>query len=170
MSNNVYAAGSPWSAFAGPNLGYVLEQYDLYLQSPEEVDAELVALFQAYGAPQVEGVDTTVATAGAGQGDYRKVLAAVKLADAIRSQGHLAADLYPLKDRKLDTSRIDESAFGLSAADLAEIPAAVFFKEVPAGVKNGKEAIDFLKSVYTDKIAFESVSYTHLTLPTKSLV
>ena len=35
------------------------------------------------------------------------------------------------------------------------MPATVFFKEVPAGVKNGKEAIDFLKSVYTDKIAFE---------------
>ncbi|KGR81827.1 2-oxoglutarate dehydrogenase E1 component [Lysinibacillus odysseyi] len=155
MSNNVYSAGSPWSAFSGPNLGYVLEQYDLYLQSPEEVDAELVALFQAYGAPQVEGVDAAVATTGAAQGDYKKVLAAVKLAEAIRTKGHLAADLYPLKDHKLHTALIDESAFGLSAADLAEIPATVFFKEVPAGVKNGKEAIDYLKSVYTDKIAFE---------------
>lgn len=155
MSNNVYSAGSLWTAFAGPNLGYVLEQYDLYLQSPEEVEAELVALFEAYGAPQVEGVDVALATTGAAQGDYKKVLAAVKLAEAIRSQGHLAADLYPLKDRKLNTSHIDESAYGLSAADLTDIPATVFFKEVPAGVKNGKDAIDFLKSVYTEKIAFE---------------
>ena len=151
MSNNI---GSLWQAFAGPNLGYVLEQYDLYLQSPEEVEAELVALFELYGAPQVEGV-AAAATTAAPQGDFKKVLAAVQLADAIRNFGHLAADLYPLKDRKLDTSRIDESAFGLSAADLADIPAAVFFKNVPAGVKNGKDAIDYLKSVYTDKVAFE---------------
>ena len=44
MSNNVLPAGSPWSAFSGPNLGYVMEQYDLFLQSPEEVEPELVAV------------------------------------------------------------------------------------------------------------------------------
>ena len=49
MSNNQ----SPWSAFSGPNLGYVMEQYDLFLQSPEEVDAELVSLFKQYGAPVI---------------------------------------------------------------------------------------------------------------------
>ena len=43
MSNNQ----SPWSAFSGPNLGYVMEQYDLFLQSPDEVDAELVELISA---------------------------------------------------------------------------------------------------------------------------
>ncbi|WP_332650161.1 2-oxoglutarate dehydrogenase E1 component [Lysinibacillus sp. 54212] len=155
MSNNVLPAGSPWAAFAGPNLGYVLEQYDLYLQSPEEVEAELVALFQQFGAPVFDGVEAITATQGVAQGDYKKVLAAVTLANAIRRYGHLAADLYPLKDRKLDNSRIDESAYGLSSADLAAIPATVFFKEVPAGVNNGKEAIDYLKSVYTDKIALE---------------
>lgn len=38
MSNNVTTVSSPWSAFSGPNLGYVMEQYDLFLQSPEEVE------------------------------------------------------------------------------------------------------------------------------------
>ena len=56
MSNNVLPAGSPWSAFSGPNLGYVMEQYDLFLQSPEEVEAELVALFQQFGAPILQKV------------------------------------------------------------------------------------------------------------------
>ena len=37
---------NPWAAFSGPNLGYVMDMYDLYLTSPEEVDAELVALFE----------------------------------------------------------------------------------------------------------------------------
>ncbi len=45
MSNNVLTPGSPWSVFSGPNLGYVMEQYDLFLQSPEQVDTELVCTF-----------------------------------------------------------------------------------------------------------------------------
>lgn len=157
MSNNVTTVSSPWSAFSGPNLGYVMEQYDLFLQSPEEVEPELVSLFQQFGAPVVvEGEVAVVShTAAAPAGDYKKVLAAVKLADAIRSHGHLAADIYPLKNRELQTAQIEESAFNLSAADLAEIPAAIFFKDVPANVKNGKDAIDYLKAVYTDKVAFE---------------
>ncbi|UED78198.1 2-oxoglutarate dehydrogenase E1 component [Lysinibacillus sp. CD3-6] len=156
MSNNVTTVSSPWSAFSGPNLGYVMEQYDLFLQSPEEVEPELVSLFQQFGAPvEVEGDVAVVSGSAAPAGDYKKVLAAVKLADVIRTQGHLAADIYPLKNRALQTAQIEESAFNLSPADLAEIPAAIFFKDVPAGVKNGKDAIDFLKSVYTDKVAFE---------------
>ncbi|WP_339199450.1 2-oxoglutarate dehydrogenase E1 component [Solibacillus sp. FSL R5-0449] len=156
MSNNVLPAGSPWSAFSGPNLGYVLEQYDLFLQSPEEVEPELVELFQAYGGPVFADGQQPVATAAVtGTGDYKKVLAAVKLAESIREYGHLAADLYPLKNRQLDTSRIEESVFNLTAADLQAIPASVFFANVPAGVTNGKEAIDYLKSVYTDKIGVE---------------
>lgn len=160
MSNNVTTVSSPWSAFSGPNLGYVMEQYDLFLQSPEEVEPELVLLFQQFGAPVVvEGEVAVASNAAAPAGDYKKVLAAVKLADAIRTNGHLAADIYPLKNRELQTAQIEESAFNLSAADLAEIPAAVFFKDVPANVKNGKDAIDYLKSVYTDKVAFE---YNHV--------
>ncbi|WP_339176490.1 2-oxoglutarate dehydrogenase E1 component [Solibacillus sp. FSL R5-0691] len=156
MSNNVLPAGSPWSAFSGPNLGYVLEQYDLFLQSPEEVEPELVELFQAYGGPVFADGQQPVATAAVtGTGDYKKVLAAVKLAESIREYGHLAADLYPLKNRQLDTSRIEESVFNLTASDLQAIPASVFFANVPAGVTNGKEAIDYLKSVYTDKIGVE---------------
>lgn len=156
MSNNVTTVSSPWSAFSGPNLGYVMEQYDLFLQSPEEVEPELVSLFQQFGAPvEVEGDVAVVSGSAAPAGDYKKVLAAVKLADVIRTQGHLAADIYPLKNCALQTAQIEESAFNLSPADLAEIPAAIFFKDVPAGVKNGKDAIDFLKSVYTDKVAFE---------------
>ena len=109
MSNNVTTVSSPWSAFSGPNLGYVMEQYDLFLQSPEEVEPELVSLFQQFGAPVVVEGEVAVAshTAAAPAGDYKKVLAAVKLADAIRSRGHLAADIYPLKNRELQTAKID---------------------------------------------------------------
>ncbi|MEG0259932.1 MAG: 2-oxoglutarate dehydrogenase E1 component [Lysinibacillus sp.] len=162
MSNNLATVSSPWSAFAGPNLGYVMEQYDLFLQSPEEVEPELVSLFQQFGAPVVTDGEVSVSNSTIVSGnDYKKILAAVKLADTIRANGHLAADIYPLKNRVLNTAQIEESTFNLSQADLAEMPAAIFFKDVPAGVKNGKEAIDYLKSVYAEKVAFE---YNHVTV------
>ncbi|MEL3961085.1 2-oxoglutarate dehydrogenase E1 component [Lysinibacillus endophyticus] len=161
MSNNVLFAGSPWSAFSGPNLGYVMEQYDLYLQNPEDVEPELVALFQQFGSPFVEGAVETVSegTANVQTGNIKKIFAAVQLADAIRSFGHLAADVYPLKDHKLDTSRIELATYGLTDADLVSMPATLFFNNVPASVTNGKQAVDYLRTLYTGKIAYE---YSHI--------
>ncbi len=147
MSNNVLTAGSPWSVFSGPNLGYVMEQYELFLQSPEQVDQELVALFQQFGSP-ITVEDGSTATEGVAAsvqpGNMTKVFAAVQLADAIRSFGHLAADLYPLKDRKLDTTKIDLNYYGLTDADLSAMPASLFFTITPANVSNGKQAIEYL--------------------------
>ena len=48
--------------------------------------------------------------------------------------------------------------YGLTEADLAEIPASLFFKNVPASVTNGKEAIDLFKICLHDKIAYEYCS------------
>ena len=95
-------------------------------------------------------------------GNITKVLAAVKLAEAIRNEGHLAADLYPLKDRPLKTSLFELSVYGLSDADLANMPASIFFKNVPATVQNGKDAIAYLRAAYTNKIAFE---FSHVVVP-----
>ncbi len=159
MSNNVLFAGSPWSAFSGPNLGYVMEQYDLFLQSPEQVEPELVALFQQFGSPTLEGEQVVTEGASYQPGNMKKVFAAVNLADAIRAQGHLAADVYPLKDRPLDTSRIELSTYDLTEADLVSMPASLFFNNVPVNVTNGKQAIDYLRTIYTGKIAYE---YSHV--------
>lgn len=161
MSNNVTTVSSPWSTFSGPNLGYVMEQYDLFLQAPDEVEAELVTLFQQFGAPALATGEVSE-DVNVEPGNIKKVLAALQLADAIRNQGHLAADIYPLKDRKLDTSNIELSAYGLTEADLVDMPATLFFNDVPVSVNNGKDAIDFLKSLYTDKIAFE---FAHVVQP-----
>lgn len=161
MSNNVLFAGSPWSAFSGPNLGYVMEQYDLFLQSPEQVEPELVALFQQFGSPIIGGEQVVAegATSYQQAGNMKKVFAAVQLAEAIRAQGHLAADVYPLKDRQLDTSRIELSSYDLTEAELASMPASLFFNNVPVNVTNGQQAISYLRTIYTGKIAYE---YSHV--------
>ncbi|GEK34864.1 2-oxoglutarate dehydrogenase E1 component [Kurthia sibirica] len=153
MSNNV----SPWAAFSGPNLGYVMDMYDLYITSPEEVDAELVALFEQYGAPVVDAATTTtsVNAAPVASGNITKILAAVQLADAIRAFGHLAADIYPLHNQAVDTKRIEAATYGLSDQDLKEVSPSLLLKDVPASVKNGLDAINYLKAIFTDKIAYE---------------
>lgn len=52
MLKNGTPNGSPWAKLSGPNLGYMLEMYDLYLESPELVEADLAELFKQYGARQ----------------------------------------------------------------------------------------------------------------------
>ena len=42
---------SPWAKFHGPNLGYVIEQYDCYVAGEGSVDPELEELFARWGAP-----------------------------------------------------------------------------------------------------------------------
>ncbi len=156
MSKNGSPNRSPWAKLSGPNLGYVLEMYDLFIKSPDSVDADLSELFKEYGAPLV--TENTVESSDAKHVDpsnFGKVLAAVQLADAIRAHGHLAADIYPLNDRPKDYTRLDPSSYGLTEADLVEIPASLLMKNVPHNVQNGLQAIELLKSFYTDKVAYE---------------
>lgn len=155
MSNNLGAHHSPYDAFTGPNLGYIMEMYELFKSSPELVDDELKDLFTRFGAP-VEERSEQVAVEGAVQStNIGKVVAAFKLQEAIRAYGHLAADVYPLGDRPKDTSRIELSYYGLSEKDLEEMPASLFLSQVPGHIENGLEAINYLKSLYTGKISYE---------------
>lgn len=157
MSNNVSAHRSPYDVFSGPNLGYVMEMYENFKEDPESVSPDMAEFFRYYGAPVMTGATGAHAQAAAEvpEGDFGKVLAAYTLIDAIRNYGHLAADIYPLKDRPQDTTRIELSYYGLTEADLEKMPAALFLQEVPATVENGLDAVNYLKSLYTGKIAYE---------------
>lgn len=165
MSSNYSDAKSPWSSITGPNLGYVMEMYDLYQESPELLDPEFVEMFKQYGPPVEVNVQTSATDTAAGTvapNQFGKVLAAVQLAEAIRAHGHLASDIYPLNDQEKDTSRMEASTYGLTDQDLKEVPVSLLLSDAPATVKNGLEAISYLKSLYTDKIAFE---FSHIIQP-----
>ncbi|GEN82646.1 2-oxoglutarate dehydrogenase E1 component [Sporosarcina luteola] len=155
MSNNVGTQRSPYSVFTGPNLGYVMEMYEQFKVSPESIDPELAEMFRSYGAPSVDGVEQTTAVSAVPTGDFGKVLAAYTLIDAIRAYGHLAADIYPLNDRPKDATRLELSYYGLTENDLQSMPASLFLKNVPSNIENGLEAVNYLKSLYTGKIAYE---------------
>ncbi|WP_342601008.1 2-oxoglutarate dehydrogenase E1 component [Psychrobacillus sp. FSL H8-0483] len=154
MSNNQ----SPWSVFSGPNLGYVMEQYDLFLQSPDEVDRELVNLFQQYGAPTIPmstSSSTNDAKPHVEPNNFEKVIRAIQLADAIRTHGHLTANIYPLNDGPKEDPRIDPKTYGLTDQDLREVPVSFLISNASNTIENGLQAIEQLKAVYSNKIAFE---------------
>lgn len=155
MSNNVDSHRSPYAKFTGPNLGYVMEMYDLFKADPNAVDPELAELFRNFGAPMAEESSAAAVTAEGSKTDLRKVLAVYSLLEAIRSYGHLAADIYPLNDRPKDTTRLELSYHGLTESDLAGLPATLFLKNVPPTVENGLDAMNYLKSLYTGSIAYE---------------
>ena len=79
--------------------------------SPQLVEPELSEMFSRFGSPvQNDGaLDTTAEAIPAS--NIGKVIAAFKLQDAIRTYGHLAADIYPLKDRPTDSTRIELSYY-----------------------------------------------------------
>ncbi len=163
MSKNSTNKGEPWHSFHGPNLGYVMEVYEQYLQNPDEIDQELRELFDQWGPPTADDLEVLVSTQQtdttfqlpAQPTQFSKVVAAVKLADNIRTYGHLAADINPLNDRKKDTQRIELSEFNLTENDLVNIPVDFICPNAPKHITNGLEAIKHLKAVYTSKLAFE---------------
>lgn len=151
----------PWKVFSGPNLGYVIGQYDLFQTNPEEVDPELKSFFEMAGPPSFDvtlGAALSTGTAVQPAGDLpsmKKITMAVKLAENIRTYGHLAADIYPLKNTPLDTKQIQMEQYGLTEADLRKIPADFLCPNTPASVKDGYEAVEYLKGIYTKTLAFE---------------
>lgn len=149
--------GSPWGDLFGPNLGYVQDQYELYLNEPEAVEDELKELFERWGAPPAVfsmSAEQSVA-GGMSEADMKKVVAAVKLADNIRTYGHLAAKIYPINGKDADTRMLDPKHYGLTDADLRAIPAKLIWENAPADVRNGFDAIQRLNQIYTESISFE---------------
>ncbi|PSL41882.1 2-oxoglutarate dehydrogenase E1 component [Planomicrobium soli] len=166
MSSKFTDANSPWSSITGPNLGYVMEMYDIFQESPEAIDPEFAELFRQYGSPleisEQPVMASSSATASVATDKFGKVLAAVQLADAIRAHGHLASNIYPLNDRPKDESRLEPSAYGLTEQDLKEVPVSLLLPDAPSSIQDGLEAITYLRSIYTDKVAYE---FSHIVQP-----
>ena len=152
MSENLGSHGSPYKDFTGPNLGYVMEMYELFKSSPELVDAELAEMFRKFGAPVEDAVEKSSSVSNVPEGNIGKIISALKLQEAIRTYGHLAADIYPLNDHPKDSSRLELSYYDLSENDLEEMPASLILNKVPAHIENGLEAINYLKSLYSPYI------------------
>ncbi|WP_141433570.1 2-oxoglutarate dehydrogenase E1 component [Bacillus sp. 03113] len=139
--------------FFGPNLGYVVELYDKYLENPQSVDEDMRSYFQKWGSPIKKSEVNAHSKASPQQ--LEKVVSAIKLANKIRAYGHQAANIYPLHDHKPEFELFELEKYDLSKEDLLLIPAEIICPTTPEHVTNGLEAIEYLKTVYTKTIAFE---------------
>ncbi|WP_075981713.1 2-oxoglutarate dehydrogenase E1 component [Bacillus massilinigeriensis] len=149
-----------WQGFLGPNLGYVIEQYEMFVVDPASVDPEMRKYFDEWGPPHIPAppVDSASPIEEKSQPSLQtmnKFLNAVHLSDRIRSFGHLAANIYPLNDHERNDELIDMASYDLNKEDLEKIPASFICMDAPSYIQNGYEAIQYLKSVYTGTIAFE---------------
>ncbi|MDB4868399.1 MAG: 2-oxoglutarate dehydrogenase component [Cohnella sp.] len=152
-----------WRQFTGPNLGYIEEQYELYLQNPEAVSPNYRELFERSGAP-VGFSDTSTSATIADQPSgvsvdsrlLKQAIAAGKLVWNIRSYGHLAADIDPLQiSPKSQARMLEPESYGLTRRDLAALPAEWVWEDAPYPLQNGWQAIEKLLEAYTGTIAYE---------------
>ncbi|MFC0273915.1 2-oxoglutarate dehydrogenase E1 component [Metabacillus herbersteinensis] len=165
MSEGTTKRNFPWEDFHGPNLGYVMEMYDLYKEDPNSVDKDLRTIFDESGSPAQdvnEGKSSLPSETNipVNAVKMKKVAEAVKLANNIRTYGHLNASIYPFEDatEKNEFLRLEE--YDLTKEDLLEIPVELLCQDAPEDVKNGLDAYEYLKDVYKKSISFE-FSHVH---------
>lgn len=158
---------NPWKKFNGPNLGYVIGQYELYINGLDTVDSELKELFIKYGSPSLETSqmkenvehESVVPSKSA---SIEKVMKVVKLLEDIRSHGHLVANINPLEVNEQNHNLFNPEKYGLSFHDLIAIPANLVWEEAPEGVQTAWDAVNQLKNIYTSSLAYEFNHVDHM--------
>jgi 2-oxoglutarate dehydrogenase E1 component len=169
MSENNENMQELWQQFYGPNLGYIQEQYDIYMQNAEAVSPQYRELFAQLGAPPLLESSGTKAPTGTreqtqnpGESNsvdtrlLKKAISAGQLAWNIRAFGHLAANIDPLGlSPKASSKMIEPGTYGLTESDLTMLPPECVWEDAPYPMKNGWEALLKLREVYTGSIAFE---------------
>jgi len=144
-----------WREFHGPNAGFVLELYDRYRRNPESVDAATRAFFARFTPPG----DIRPASAPAA---LDKIVGTVRLAQGIRAYGHRTARLDPLGSEPPGDPALDPATYGVTEADLRQLPADLVGGPVAERATNALEAILALRSVYSGTTGY---GYAHIQAP-----
>lgn len=155
---------TPWQQLGDINRSYALDEYEQYKRDPESVDPKWRELFAQWGEPSfavkksaTEGTSVSYDSVDI----LQKAIAAERMAQYIRSYGHLAANIEPLgHETKATPDVLDFAAFGLSEADLKQLPVQLVWHEDPGEMQTAYDAIVKLKQLYTDTLAFQ-FSHVH---------
>jgi 2-oxoglutarate dehydrogenase E1 component len=142
--------------FPGVNAGYVLELYERYRQDPESVDPATRAAFEVWtptdsGTP---GAAPPLAPQASAAG-LQTAVAAFNLAQAVRRYGHLAAQLDPLGSTPLGDPSLSAAAYGISDADLQQLPASLVGGPAAADAKSAWDAIERLRRIYCSTTGYD---------------
>jgi len=151
-------------SFTSLNSGYIAELYDKYRVNPGSVDPETRRIFQQWAAqepPPADGqermqppVTSTMAV--------EKIVATANLAQSIRTLGHLAARLDPLGTAPHGDPALQASTYNLDETDLTRIPAGVIGGPIAESARNGFEAIQKLREIYSSTTGYD---YEHIRIP-----
>jgi 2-oxoglutarate dehydrogenase E1 component len=152
------------SQFFGPNAGYVLELYEKYLEDPANVDAQTRAVFESWPPlAELEALTTGAQPLiSAEKISTDKVTAAANLAQAIRTFGHLSAELDPLGSTPPGDPWHRLSFHSLTEDDLKKLPTEVIGGPVAQKAASAYEALQELQAIYMDHIGYD---YGHIQLP-----
>ncbi|HEX8243153.1 MAG TPA: thiamine pyrophosphate-dependent enzyme, partial [Longimicrobium sp.] len=152
---------SDLSVFHGPNAGYVLERYEQYLRDPQSLDAQWQAFFRDFSPAQLEAAAAASpqAAGGAAPGvDVRKLVAAREMSRTIRTRGLTAARLDPLGSEPRQDPALALESYGLTEADLEQLPAAVVLGHDPRSPNLAAE-VRRLREIYSGSVGYD---YHHI--------
>ncbi len=135
--------------FHGANLAYVLGLYEQFKKDPNSLDEPTRRFFEQWKMEESGGAPVPVS-------NLQTVIATANLAQAIRSQGYLAADLNPLFKLTGDPS-LTLAYHNLREDDLHNLSAELV--NLPNGAGNAYEAIEELRKIYCGTIGFD---YAHV--------
>ncbi len=141
-----------WHDFHGPNAGYILELYERYRADPESVDAATRTFFDEWTPPDEYTSSLSTQTAGS----LREIVGAANAAQAIRSTGHLAAQLDPLDSPPPGDPLLQLAAHGVDEAALKHLPAELVGGPIAGTATNAWEAIEKLRAVYSSTIGYDT--------------
>lgn len=150
--------------FYGANEGYVLELYERYQQNPEAVDADTRAFFAQWmplsedDAPVVPERREAILLAPT----VEKIVGVANLANAIRDNGHLAAQLDPLGGAAPGDPSLEARFHGITDEDLRQLPASMIGGSLAGKASNALWAIQLLRAVYSSSSGYE---YDHVHEP-----
>ncbi|HEU0302384.1 MAG TPA: 2-oxoglutarate dehydrogenase E1 component, partial [Longimicrobium sp.] len=147
--------------------GYVLELYERFQRDPASVDEGWREYLSSLSPADVQALDSAAApaappSASAAPGpDLRKAFAARELGRAIRQRGHTAARLDPLGHDAPADPVLEPSRYGLTDADLGQLPASAVYGHHPSS-PSALADIQRLRETYMGTVGYE---WLHLPNP-----
>ncbi|MCC6800753.1 MAG: 2-oxoglutarate dehydrogenase E1 component [Anaerolineae bacterium] len=144
-----------WHEFPGPNAAYILDLYERYRHDPASVDTATRRAFERW-APPVDGAarrDGALAPEGVA---LDQAVGVANLANAIRTYGHLAAQLDPLGGEPLGDPMLSLDAHGLTEDALRTLPASLVSGPAVSSAANASEAILALRRIYSATIGYDT--------------
>lgn len=138
--------------FFGPNAGYVAELFDRYLQDPHSVDPTFRSFFEGLHKPGLP-------TGPIQNTSLVSIIQTVNYVHAIRTYGHMNAQLDPLGHPPVGDPSLSPQFHGITEQDMLNLPPAVVGGPLSEGVENAFLAIQHLREVYCTRIGYD---YGHI--------